>query len=542
MNRIYSLFLVLFLLIALVEPSMAIQNLRARQSPQSVLTDDDMQPEVEEVEKRLLNKLDTLPKGDKRRCMIRSWLGAIRYANGDYSEAISCLQDEARECESHMPLIPHIYLHKHLGDCFYAQNNFDRAEKEYSEALSLASKAPANAGFRPGSTVDSILLWTLHEDLGACYCRTKEYAAAEKQYLEVARIQESDATPDKVSQGWTYLMLSDAYRNMGNAEKSQAALRHSIETFRGVTRFDLVAERRRHSPTEPKDLWSRLDRCNRDLPLISWLSPNPKAIILCIHGLGLHNGSFAPFGRQMRTRGYDVYAMDVRGFGSWTKAKGEERVDFEQCVEDVRTALNAIHEANPRLPIFLLGESMGGAIALHAAAKYPELLSGVISSVPAGDRQNEKAMDLKIAFNFLFDRDKNLDIGDDLAKRVTEKEQLRQRWEHDPRARLSVSARELVHFDFFMKQNEKIAADVKTPTLITQGARGALVKPTSTIELYNKLGATDKDLLVIGQAEHLIFEVGQFSDLLLNGLSAWLDAHLTPAKPTPTPPAVTIDN
>lgn len=526
------LFLLLLLFFSIVQPSVAIQNLRPRQTPASLMSNDDLRPEVEEAEKRLLQKLDTLPKGDRRRCMIRSWLGAIRYANGDYSQAASYLLDEARECESHMPPVPRIFLHKHLADIYYADNDFDKAEKEYTEALKLAPQLPVT---------DTVLLWTLREGIAACYCRTKNFAAAEKEYLQVVRIQESDPMPDKVSQGWTYVSLSDVYRNMGNIEKSKQTLQHAIQMFRGTTRNDLMAERRRHFVSQPRDLWAKIDRCNRDLPMISWLSPNPKGIILCIHGLGLHNGAFSPFGRQMRTRGYDVYAMDVRGFGSWTQAKGQEKVDFNQCIEDVQTALTTLHEANPNLPMFLLGESMGGAIALHAAAKHPQLLSGVISSVPAGDRQGEKGMDLKIALNYIFDRDKNLDIGDDLAKRVTEKEQLRQRWENDPRARLSVSARELVHFDFFMKQNEKIAADVHTPTLITQGARDALVKPTATIDLYNKIAAEDKDLLVIGRAEHLLFEAGQFSDLMLNSVTAWLDAHLKPAAPVTTtpPPAVT---
>jgi acylglycerol lipase len=294
-----------------------------------------------------------------------------------------------------------------------------------------------------------------------------------------------------------------------------------------------MSERRRSARQRPGDLWAKLHNASRDLPIVSWVVPNPRGIILCIHGLGLHNGSFAPFGRQMQRRGWSVFAMDVRGFGSWTQARGQEKIDFDQCIDDVHMAATALHEARPNVPIFVLGESMGGAIALHYAAKYPALLKGVISSVPAGDRQGEKGMDMKIAFNFIFDRDKNLDIGEDLAKRVTEKEQLRQRWENDPRARLSISSRELVSFDFFMKKNDKIAAQVQVPTLITQGAQDALVKPMSTISLYNKIAAKDKDLLVLGKAEHLIFEAGQFSDSLLNGLCAWLEAHASPNPDTP---------
>jgi acylglycerol lipase len=524
-------FLLLFCAgLLLASPAAAVQNLRPRPTPESRLANtDSLRPEMEEMERRMQKKLQTLPADDKRRCMIRSWLGAMRFASGDYDKAAAYLNEEVRECESRLPPLQRVLLHNHLGDCYYADNDFARASKEYSLALELSSKAPG---------ADSVLLWGLHEDLGGCYFRMKNYAAAEKEFLRVAEIQQTDPAPDKVSQGWTYLMLSDVYRKSGDKEKFDAASRKYVDIFRSVTRFDLVAERRRSSRGHARDLWAKLDRCNHDLPLISWVAPDPKGLILCIHGLGLHNGSFAPFGRQMRQRGWNVYALDVRGFGSWTQSRGLEKMDFDQCIEDVNMIVTALHELNPGLPIFLLGESMGGAIALHVAAKYPQLLTGVISSVPAGDRQGETGMELRVAFNFLFDRDRNLDIGDDLSNRVTEKEALRKRWESDPRARLSISSAELVSFNFFMKKNDKIAAQVKTPTLITQGARDALVKPAGTIDLYNKLGAVDKDLLVIGQAEHLIFEAGQFSELLLNGVTAWLDSHIKPPSASPSKAAM----
>jgi Lysophospholipase len=91
----------------------------------------------------------------------------------------------------------------------------------------------------------------------------------------------------------------------------------------------------------------------------------------------------------------------VRGFGSWTRAQGHEQVDFDCCLEDVKVALNSIRKANPNVPTFLVGESMGGAIALRGASLYPELMDGVISSVPAAERFRQKRTDLKVALEFL---------------------------------------------------------------------------------------------------------------------------------------------
>src|SRR5947207_539105 len=51
-------------------------------------------------------------------------------------------------------------------------------------------------------------------------------------------------------------------------------------------------------------------------PTCAWLPENiPTRIVLCIHGLGLHMGSYKEFGEALRLRGIGVYALDIRGFG-----------------------------------------------------------------------------------------------------------------------------------------------------------------------------------------------------------------------------------
>src|ERR1700733_10182392 len=103
-----------------------------------------------------------------------------------------------------------------------------------------------------------------------------------------------------------------------------------------------------------------------DVPLKSWTdqSVEPWAVLLCIHGLGLHKEDFEPLGKKMAALGIATYAIDVRGFGSWMKTAEHRKVDFEQTMKDVESSLRAIRMAHPDLPLVILGESMGGAIAL----------------------------------------------------------------------------------------------------------------------------------------------------------------------------------
>jgi alpha-beta hydrolase superfamily lysophospholipase len=70
------------------------------------------------------------------------------------------------------------------------------------------------------------------------------------------------------------------------------------------------------------------------------------------------------------------------------------------------TWLELIKEHNPSAPVFLLGESMGGAIALNTAAQFGQNLRGVIASVPSAERLQAKRMSLTVALHFLNGPDK----------------------------------------------------------------------------------------------------------------------------------------
>ncbi len=77
------------------------------------------------------------------------------------------------------------------------------------------------------------------------------------------------------------------------------------------------AERKKEK--ERLELQSSKTARRGNAPCLTWLpsSEKPKAVILCVHGLGLHNGTYADFGKRMAGLGYAVYAIDVRGFGSF---------------------------------------------------------------------------------------------------------------------------------------------------------------------------------------------------------------------------------
>ncbi|WP_165585494.1 alpha/beta fold hydrolase [Roseococcus sp. SYP-B2431] len=115
------------------------------------------------------------------------------------------------------------------------------------------------------------------------------------------------------------------------------------------------------------------------LPLRVWRPEGPpRFVVLALHGLTDHGGNFLLEGGPLLTAGgATVYAYDQRGFG-WNRARGYWP-GADTLIADARDALRLIRARHPGVPIFLLGESMGGAVALAAR---PTDVDGVILSSP----------------------------------------------------------------------------------------------------------------------------------------------------------------
>jgi len=264
------------------------------------------------------------------------------------------------------------------------------------------------------------------------------------------------------------------------------------------------------------------------VPVTSWTDQNKpvRAVLLCIHGLGLHKGTFAQFGQKMAAYGIPTYALDVRGFGEWQEPK-KRKIDFDGALGDIKAELAQLKNAYPGKPVFILGESMGGAIALRATAMYPDLVAGLISSVPAGDRFHQTSAKLKVGLTALFGgMDKPMKMDKTVVDRATQREDLRQSWESDPLARMNLTPRELIEFQGFMQKNFVFAKDIKDrPVLFIQGANDKLVRPEGTWQLCESLSTPRRELVLSKTAEHLIIEEGQFSKQDLAFVEKWIDKN-----------------
>ncbi len=111
-----------------------------------------------------------------------------------------------------------------------------------------------------------------------------------------------------------------------------------------------------------------------------WPGVQPeRGSLLLIHGLGGSTFSWRKISPQLAEAGYNVYAVDLPGFG---RSPAKESLDLS------RTGFASIlwsfwSSQNPPKPLFLLGHSMGGGIALQMVGDDRENIEGLVLIAPA---------------------------------------------------------------------------------------------------------------------------------------------------------------
>ncbi|WP_174734930.1 alpha/beta fold hydrolase [Mesobacillus harenae] len=105
-----------------------------------------------------------------------------------------------------------------------------------------------------------------------------------------------------------------------------------------------------------------------------------KAVIVMIHGAMEHHGRYGWLIEMWRSSGFHVIMGDLPGQGMTTRAERGHIDSFEDYLTEVKDWVKAAYDFE--LPVFLLGHSMGGLIAIRLLQKEEFALAGVILSSP----------------------------------------------------------------------------------------------------------------------------------------------------------------
>lgn len=93
---------------------------------------------------------------------------------------------------------------------------------------------------------------------------------------------------------------------------------------------------------------------------------SPKGAILFLHGNGENISTHINSVAWLPQHGYDIFLLDYRGYGKSTGAS-----ELSTALLDIQDAHQWLSKQNHHLPLYIFGQSMGGALAITYTANYP---------------------------------------------------------------------------------------------------------------------------------------------------------------------------
>jgi acylglycerol lipase len=257
----------------------------------------------------------------------------------------------------------------------------------------------------------------------------------------------------------------------------------------------------------------------------AWLPDgDPDAVVVIAHGAGEHSGRYTHVAQRLVAEGCAVYAIEHRGHG---RSQGPraliDRID--NAVADLDRLVVLAGDAHSGAPLFLLGHSMGGTIALSYALSHQQRLTGLVLSgplaaleaVPAPMRLTARTLSALAPRTPLIAIDSSL---------VSRDPAVVDDYRADPLVHHGkLPARTVVELADAIEAFPGAVGSITVPTLIMYGTDDGLCPPQGSVMLSERIGSPDKTLTAYQGLYHEILNEPE-REQVLDHLCAWLSARV----------------
>ncbi len=261
----------------------------------------------------------------------------------------------------------------------------------------------------------------------------------------------------------------------------------------------------------------------------------PRARCLLIHGISEHSARHLPTVQALNKASIEVVRFDLRGAGE-SKGTRQYVKHFQEYVDDTTQVLNWIQRDLEPLPLFVLGHSMGGAVAIHFASQQQNSIQGLVLSAPGfivGGAISPVKIFLGRMIASLLPK---LRLHSEDSTSLSRDPAVIEAYKRDPLAsRFNTLSQGRAVLDAF-QQIPDLCKKIRTPTIILHGTADRVIAPAGSFDILRALGARDKELHYLPgvyHEPHLDWESGKFFALL----TLWLNHQITksptlkPSKP-----------
>ena len=263
----------------------------------------------------------------------------------------------------------------------------------------------------------------------------------------------------------------------------------------------------------------------------AWLPQDPlpqdptRASVVIVHGLHEHSARYAHVGTRLAAAGFAAYAADHRGHG---RSDGR-RANIEQMaliVEDLGSFVRFVLERHPGLPVFMVGHSLGGLIALQYATEARAVLNGLVVSGPAVQVMAGSVLQRRLA-GVLSALVPNLGVVDiDADQKISRDPEVVRAYRADPlvyhgKVRARTGAEMLTTMEGLPSRLPRLSL----PLLLLHGTEDQICALAGSVMVHDAVSSPDKILHRYQGLYHEVFNEPE-REAILTDLLSWLTQHL----------------
>lgn len=232
-----------------------------------------------------------------------------------------------------------------------------------------------------------------------------------------------------------------------------------------------------------------------------------KAIVIITHGVAEHSECYHHAAAVLAQKSLDVWAWDLPGHGKSYGQRGYVKA-FSEYTDRLQEVLGEVQRhTDAKIPLFLLGHSMGGMITFQFALQNPTApVKAYVLSSPA--------FGVKVQVPFI--KDQAARVLMHVAPKLTIPHQiiyedlsrdadLIKTYYKDPLRHTKFSAPLYLGILDAMESAQQRAHEFTAPLLIQAAGQDKIVDVLATQELFAKIGSAQKTLKIYPESYHEIF-------------------------------------
>ncbi|MBW2267624.1 MAG: lysophospholipase [Deltaproteobacteria bacterium] len=253
----------------------------------------------------------------------------------------------------------------------------------------------------------------------------------------------------------------------------------------------------------------------------SWLAAEPERAIVLVHGYAEHSGRYEHVGGWLASRGCAVHGYDHQGHGRSDGARGHA-ASLEALVDDLERLVERVRGEHAGIPLFVVGHSMGGLVALAYAVTRDPQLTGLVSSAAALGVAEPPSLLARVGLRVMRLLAPRLSMPRPVADTALSRDpEVGRAYRADPLVFQTMTLSLAAAIYFGGVRTLASAGDVALPVLLLHGGDDPLIPSSSSRRFADTVTAPGSELRIYPELRHEILNEPEWESVL-GDLFAWL--------------------